>query len=337
MAFDHDAGNIFLRRERKDVNQASTLSRPSQPPLSVPPLPPAPDLAGLKPLPTLTSRWPMVVGGLLTVGMIVGLWHQLKGAGLDGLAESIPTSPWFYLAFAVLYATPVLFDYLIFRRLWGIPLAGLVALAKKRIANDVLLGYSGEAYFYAWARSRATMVAAPFGAVKDVSILSAVAGNAITLAMVVLATPFAASLLTPLQFKEALGGAGIMLGTSLPFLIFSRRVFSLDRRELWWIFGMHCLRVVGAAVLIALTWHFALPAIGVGMWLVLAAAKQLVSRLPLVPNKDLLFANLAVLLIGRHAPVSHIIAIVTAATLLVHLVLIVSFSLGHVADARKSA
>jgi hypothetical protein len=308
------------------------------PPLPAPPPPGGgPDLAGLKPLAGVRSRWPMVVGGLLTVAMIAGLAHQLSGAGLDGLAQSIPTSPLFYLAFAALYATPVLFDYLIFRRLWGIPLAGLVALAKKRIANDVLLGYSGEAYFYAWARARATMVAAPFGAVKDVSILSAVAGNAITLAMVVLALPFAASLLTPLQFKEALGGAAIMLGTSLPFLIFSRRVFSLERGQLWWIFAMHCLRVVGAAVLVALTWHFALPAVGIAMWLVLAAAKQLVSRLPLVPNKDLLFANLAVLLIGRHAPVAHLIAIVTAGTLLVHLVLIVLFSLGHVAQVRKRA
>ena len=59
-------------------------------------------------------------------------------------------------------------------------LSGLIALHKKRISNEVLLGYSGEAYFYAWARQRSQMVAAPFGAVKDVSILSAIAGNAIT-------------------------------------------------------------------------------------------------------------------------------------------------------------
>ena len=298
-----------------------------------PVVPPA-DLAGLQPLTVLKSRWPMLIGFALTAAMVVGLAHQLWDAGLPALAQSVPTSPLFYVTFALLYVAPPWFDYVIFRRLWRIPLAGLAALTKKRIANDVVLGYSGEAYFYAWARGRAQMVAAPFGAVKDVSILSAVAGNAITLAMVVVALPLASKMLTPLQFKEAFGSAAIMLGTSLPFLIFSRRVFSLARGQLWWIFGVHCLRVVSSAVLIALCWHFALPAVGVALWLVLAAAKQLVSRLPLVPNKDLLFANLAVLLIGRGAPVAHLIAIVTAATLLVHLLLIVGFGLHHVFARR---
>ena len=289
----------------------------------------AADLAGLQPLPTLKSRWPMLLGFAVTVAMVAGLARQLWGAGLPALARSVPTSPPFYVAFALLYVAPPWFDYVIFRRLWGIPLAGFAALTKKRIANDVVLGYSGEAYFYAWARGRAAMVAAPFGAVKDVSILSAVAGNAITLALVLVALPFAASMLTPLQFREALGSAAIMLVTSLPFLIFSRRVFSLARERLWWIFGVHCLRVGSSAVLLALCWHFALPDVGVGLWLVLAAAKQLVSRLPLVPNKDLLFANLAVLLIGRGAAVSHLIAILAAATLIVHLLLIVGFALHH--------
>ncbi|WP_216075134.1 hypothetical protein, partial [Acinetobacter baumannii] len=85
--------------------------------------------------------------------------------------------------FALYYVGPPTFDYVIFKRLWHIPLAGLVALHKKRISNEVLFGYSGEAYFYAWARQRTQMVAAPFGAVKDVMILSAIAGNAITLIM----------------------------------------------------------------------------------------------------------------------------------------------------------
>jgi hypothetical protein len=71
----------------------------------------------------------------------------------------------------------------------------MAALHKKRISNEVLLGYSGEAYFYAWARQRTQMVAAPFGAVKDVTILSAIAGNAITLIMMIAALPFGINLL----------------------------------------------------------------------------------------------------------------------------------------------
>ena len=139
------------------------------------PLPGAPDLAGLEPVEKIKRRWPALLGGALTLLMIVALGRELFGSGLAGLYRTLPSNPLFYLVFALYYVGPPTFDYVIFRRLWQIPLAGLAALHKKRISNEVLFGYSGEAYFYAWARQRTQIVAAPFGAVKDVMILSAIA------------------------------------------------------------------------------------------------------------------------------------------------------------------
>lgn len=239
----------------------------------------------------------------------------------------VPESPWFYVAFILLYLSPITGDFIIFRKLWRIPYSGFAALVKKRIANEVVLGYSGEAYFYAWARQRSQMVAAPFGAVKDVTILSAIAGNAITLAMIVLALPLGYDLLTPLQLERLAGSAAIVFAMSLPFLIFSKRVFSLERQTLWWIFMVHCLRLTAGSVLIAIAWHFALPTVSVGMWLFLAAGRLLVSRLPLVPNKDLLFANFAILLIGQDQALSGLVAFTAASTLVVHVALIGWFGL----------
>ena len=290
---------------------------------------PTADLARPTPLAALKNRWPMLIGIVFTLAMLVGLGHQLWAAGLPALARSVPASPLFYLVFLALYAAPPLFDYVIFRRLWGIPFAGLIALAKKRISNDVLFGYSGEAYFYAWARARATMVAAPFGAVKDVSILSALAGHAMTLGLIGLVLPFGHDFLRPEWFKGILVLGVVSVAMSLPFLVFSRRVFSLDAPELWRIFWLHCARILAGWVLIALAWHFALPAVDAAMWLLLVAVRQIVSRLPFVPNKDLLFTTIAALLIGRGAPVSLLIAIVTAGTLLIHVALIVAFGLHH--------
>jgi hypothetical protein len=94
--------------------------------------------------------------------MVAGLAYELLGKGLAGLTAAVPASPLFYVSFALFYMALPVGDYLIFRRLWGIPLTGLVALTKKRIANDVLVNYSGEAYFYSWVRERARFVAAPF-------------------------------------------------------------------------------------------------------------------------------------------------------------------------------
>jgi len=292
-----------------------------------PVLPSAPDLAGLQPLETIKSRWPMIFGAVVTVAMVVGLGHQLLGSGLAGLKRSVPESPWFYLFFTLLYCSPPTGDYIIFRRLWRIPFEGWVALVKKRIANDVVLGYSGDAFFYAWARSRAKMVAAPFGAVKDVSILSAIAGNVITLAMTVIALPLGRELLDAKQFDTMLWSSLITLGITLPFLIFSKRVFSLGKDRLWWIFMVHCVRLIAGSVLIALCWHFGLPSVSLGMWLFLAAARLLVSRLPLLPNKDLLFANFAIILIGQGSELSDLIAFTAALTLLFHVVLIIGFGL----------
>ena len=308
-----------------------SVERPVLPALFTPPLPARalesdmPDIAALEPVQTIRRRWPMFLGAALTIAMVIGLGRELFGSGLDGLTRSVPESPWFYIVFAMLYMSLPTGDYLIFRYLWNIPIGGLAALIKKRIANEVVLGYSGEAYFYAWARQNAKMVAAPFGAVKDVSILSAIAGNAITLLMMAIAIPLGYRLIPPEKFGMVLGSAGIIFLLTLPFLLFSKRVFSLDRPRLLVVFGIHCARLIAGSVLIALAWHFALPNVSIGMWLFLAAGRLLVSRLPLVPNKDLLFANFAILLIGQDQALSELIAFTAALILVVHVALIVMF------------
>ena len=304
-------------------------------PLATDLTPPAATLAGLEPLRSMRPRWPTALAAVLTVLMTVFLGRQLLGSGLAGLRATVPEDPRFYLCFALLYMSLPTGDYLIFRRLWGIPPAGLVALMKKRIANEVLFGYSGEAYFYAWARARASLVAAPFGAIKDTTILSAIAGNAITLLMIVLALPLGRGLLTPRHYHDAILSTALLIAISLPFLIFSRRVFALPRRQLWAVFGIHCARLLAGSTLIAVAWHFALPTVPLGVWLFLAAGRLLVSRLPLVPNKDLLFANFAIILIGQDRAVSDLVALTAALTLLTHLACLAAFGVHGALTGRK--
>jgi len=298
--------------------------------------PPAASLAGLEPLKTIKSRWPTIIGGMLTCAMLVGIGHELFAYGMAGLGKAVPRNPLFYLIFAIMYVVPPLADYAIFRRLWRIPLAGLVALIKKRIANDVVVGYSGEAYFYAWARQRAHLVAAPFGAVKDVSILSAIAGNTITLMMIAVALLVGSSLIPREMLPYVHGSLAVIFATSIPFLVFSRRVFSLGARDLWTVFAIHCGRLILGALLLASAWALALPAVTLGTWVFLSAGRLLFSRLPLLPNKDLLFANFAILVIGEDRALSELIAFTAAAILVVHLLLITVFGI-HAMMTRKQA
>lgn len=292
-------------------------------------------LAALEPLKPAVRRWPALLGGALTIAMVVGLGWQLFHRGLDELVRTVPVSPLFYVCFALFYMTLPVFDFVIFRHLWKIPIGGLAALTKKRIANDVVVNYTGEAYFYSWARTHARLVAAPFGAIKDVSILSAIAGNALTLAMIAVALPLGRNLLTPEQFRTGLWSTVLLFAISLPFLLFSRRVFSLPQRELWLVFALHFVRVIASNVLIAIAWHLALPDVSIGMWLILAATRMLVSRLPLIPNKDLLFPFIANLLIGGRESVMQLLALGATLTLAIHAVLIVGFAIRALVTKEK--
>ncbi len=288
----------------------------------VPPEPPPP-----------RRRWAQIAGIVLTLAMVVGVGFQLFGQGWGNFARSVPSDPWFYLAFVALYFALPLGDYVIFRRLWDIPLEGLGALIKKRIANEVLFGYSGEAYFYAWAKDRARNVAAPFGAVKDVSILSALAGNAVTLALIGLSLPFAAHL--GAAQAQGLGlSALFVVAISVPFLLFRRRVFSLPGAELRYVFWVHIARLVASTVLLALVWALALPQVPLGAWLLLSAVRMIVGRLPFVPNKDLLFANFVGLLgAGQGLPMP--VALIAGLTLVVHVLLLGAFPLAALFRSRR--
>lgn len=292
------------------------------------------DLAGLEPFHGLRRRWPTILGSVVSIAMVAVLAYELFDGGLTDLFRTLPDNPAFYLTFLAMYAAPVFFDWLIFRRLWRIPTSGIGALVKKRIANDVVLGYSGEAYFYAWARQRMQMIAAPFGAVKDVSILSAQAGNLLTLVAMAVALPFASGVLTPDELRGVGWAAAITVAISLPFILFSKRVYSLPGRELWWVFAVHCLRILIGSFALAWAWHFAMPGVAFATWAFLVAIRLLVTRLPFVPNKDLLFANIAIILIGQGTDMSELMALTAAMALLLHVALIGAF--GLLALARKT-
>lgn len=305
---------------------------------AAPAVPPA-DAAvaiGLEPLRAARSRWPALLGVALTVLMVAGLARELLGDGLAGLGRAAPDEPLFYLFFALSYLALPVADFLIFRRLWGIPASGLAATVNKRIANEVLFSYSGEAYFYAWARANARMVAAPFGAVKDVSILSALAGNAATLLMMAASVPLAGRLLDDGMETAALLSAAVLVATSLPFLLFRRRVFSLERPALLWIFRVHCLRLFAVTLFLALAWEAALPGASVAMWLLLSAGRLLVSRAPVVPNKDLIFANLAIMILGENDTLSELMAFTAALTLAAHVALLALWGLWRLAARRRA-
>ncbi|WP_095011962.1 hypothetical protein [Tsuneonella mangrovi] len=283
-------------------------------------LTPDSDRIELAPLdrPTRNKLWnllPMAVS-LALLGAVA--W-QLRSLNFVELWALIPRSPLFWLVFPFFYLAGPISEWIIFRRLWHIPVSGFGALLRKLVANELLLGYLGEAYFYSWARKRTAMVAAPFGAVKDVAILSAVAGNAITLILLIGVWPMIGSTILQQGSRALLWSLAVVLLISIAAMAFRKTIFSLSRKELVFIFGVHIARIIASIALAALLWHLALSNVPVVWWLFLATVRMLISRLPFIPNKDVVFAGLAVFLFGQDIAIGTLMAMMAGLLLITHL------------------
>lgn len=268
-----------------------------------------------------SSLWRWATPALSVVILVVVAYRLFftKGFDLDALRGLIPTDPGFWLVFALYYTTPILTDFAIFRRLWNIPLEGLVALTRKQVGNELLVDYVGEVYFYGWARKKLDMTTSPFGAVKDVAILSALVGNGATLAMMVAAYPFIGRVALGTTSTAIAASLAVVILASLLVLVFGKRVFSLTRPQLWAVAAIQTLRVVATTGLLAIAWSLALPKVALGWWVILATVRLMLARLPLLSNKDVLFAGVAVFLLGPNTDIQLLMALMATIVLVTHL------------------
>ncbi len=274
------------------------------------------DLPALKPERKLWSTW---LSRILSGALLIALMLQLGQIDAKQLHSALPQNLWFLPVLLALYFALPIADWIIFRRLWALPASGFFILLAKRIGNEVLISYSGEVYFYLWARKRTDLSAAPFGAIKDVNILSALAANLVALLLLLLTYPFLSQLPLGAYTDTSVICAAALLLLSFLILFFSRRVFTLERTQLWWIFGIHILRLLAGVLLCALLWFIILPGPHFGFWLVLSMVRLLVGRLPFLPNKEALFAVIAIFLVGQDSAVSTLITLTTTAILALHI------------------
>lgn len=282
------------------------------------------------------NRWAAWASMAVSLALLVAVALQFRDLDTREAAQLLPSAPQFWLAFAGYYLALPISEWVIYRRLWHFPAAGFGALLRKLVSNELLLGYLGEAQFYAWARARGTIDAAPFGAIKDITILSALTGNLATLAMLVLAWPYVTAGQLGVQGQTAFAALGIVLFTSLAILLFRQKLFTLPRRDLLFISAVHLVRIAAVLILSAVMWHAVLPAVAFSLWLVLATLRQLISRLPLMPNKDVVFAGITVLLLGGSAHVAALMAMMAVLLLATHLLVGTIFGLAGLFDTEKA-
>lgn len=276
--------------------------------------------------------WTRIAGAVVSIGVLAVVVLQLPRFDLATFDALVPDNPWFWAVFAVFYMTGPVSEWLIYRRLWSLPATGIFALMRKQVANEIVLGYSGEVQFYLWARRHVGLTTSPFGAVKDVSVLSALAGNVVTLAMMTAMTPLLHIVATGRVGRALFWSVAVVLAMSLAALLVRRTLFSLPAPALRAIFAVHLVRIAMLLGLSAAMWHMIIPSIATVMWLVICTLRMIVSRLPFMPNKDVVLAGLVAYLLGREGGAAAVMAVMASLIVGAHLVVGVVAGLAEFAE-----
>ena len=274
-----------------------------------------------------------VVRMVFTIGIIVFLIWELRTVEFRQVLQGLPKNPGFYVLLVALYFLLPTIQILAYRSVWDFRLeAGIKAFIKKRILNKDVLGYSGEVYLFAWAQKHVDLPRrALMESVRDMNIISAAASTlmaALLLAFFVLEGRINIQDLIGERQAFALVGAGVFT-IILLFIIFARRrFFSMPWRATRIVFGLHITRVLVRQVLEISMWHLAMPEVSLQTWFTYAALSVIVTRIPFIPNQDLLFMALGVSIAGaKTVSAAHITALFGAVALVNRLINLLFFSI----------
>ncbi len=268
------------------------------------------------------QKWLSIAASTIILIVVVQAFARI---GWHAMVAALPIRPAFWVLFIASYLLQPLIDWQIFRRWWHLGWRSLSVFLKRRVMNEALFSYAGDAWLLVWAADRVGFefdprnppqfvlgrgdgpgldpATSPFAAVKDVAITSGLAGNLVTLLMLVLALGLGAdalldSQIDPMLIRRIALGFALLIGLSLLVLLNRGRVLSLSTPENLRVFWLHLVRVLGAHALLVGSWIIALPEIPIETWVQLGALRMVITRLPL-PNKELLFAAIAVDLAGE--------------------------------------
>jgi hypothetical protein len=264
---------------------------------------------------TLIVRWGIPAVLLVVIG------RRLAQLGWRDIWAARPASIGFYLLLVAQFFMQPLGDWLVYRRLWRAP-PPLSVILRKRLMNAFMLDYSGEAFFYFWAQRNLSLAPGLLvHAIKDSNLTSAGASLAMVwlLALVLLAVGGLDLPVLPGQ-----GWMYVLVGTvplilCLVLVLAHHKVTVFSRRQVAVTFLIHFARVVIVLGIEFGLWQLsgALPTAVASLQYV--ALRLVITRLPLVPNKDLIFVGVGMAAAGAASaavtPVATVLVILAAADL----------------------
>lgn len=245
------------------------------------------------------AKW---VKRLVNYGLILFTFQQVYRIGLADVLQNVPLNPLFYLIFLLIYFTLPFSEYFVYRRFSDIPfIDSQWTFHRKRFYNTSFVGYSGEVYLYNWLKNYTKSSAKEvFNFVKDNNILSIIA-SWLVVAMVGIYLLIAdkSGLVNKIENDIKLYLAilfGILLLVILSILFFGKKLYKLDRKNSFIILIIHTFRSISVSLLQALQWFIIIPEAGFLLFLNFVALQMVISKIPFISGKDLIFTSLSIYL-----------------------------------------
>lgn len=235
-------------------------------------------------------------------GVVAYLIYRLTNVGWGDVLENLPQSPWFYIFFLLRFLALPLSELAIYEIVWKTPLLKhFFVFIRKRVYNFAVMGYSGEAFLTLWARRRLNLTDKKIiVGVKDNNLLSAFMSNSATVLLIF----FLAATDGLRAGLEAFPGAGLLFALAflsaatlaILVMIFRRRLIALPPRVMPALLGVHGVRQILIIGLHAAMYAAALPGAPLQAWLIFIAMQLVLSRIPFLPNQDVVYLTAALTL-----------------------------------------
>ena len=249
--------------------------------------------------PIVKRAMTLVQYGLLAC-VVVYLIIRLSKVGWGEVIDELPASPFFYAIFVLRYLALPLSEIPTYELVWRRPLwRHFTAFLRKRVYNFAVMGYSGEGFFTLWARRNLNLSDREIlVGVKDNNLISALVSNIATAALV-LALFFTGHLQEQL---DALPGSAVLFGLAfasafslaIAVIVFRRQIMDLPAGLMPRLVAINAARILLVLTLHALLYWSALPGPPIEAWFIFIALQLVLSRVPFVPNLDIVFLTAAI-------------------------------------------
>ncbi len=235
----------------------------------------------------------------LFAAVVAYLIYRLSQVGWMEVAQSLPVSPWFYVFFTLRFLALPISELAIYEIVWSTPLVRhFFVFIRKRVYNFAVMGYSGEAFLTVWARRRLHLSDKKIlVGVKDNNLLSAFASNAATviLTIVLAVTGGLSAGLKAFPGAKWLFALAFTSASTLAILVatFREKLIALPPGIMPKLLTVHGTRQILIILLHAAMYAAALPGAPLMAWLTFIALQLVLSRIPFLPNQDIVYLTAA--------------------------------------------